>query len=324
MNMMKKTATFAWVLAALLAIAPSSQAQPIFPNKSVRIVVPFAPGGSSDSTARVIAEHLTAKWKQPVIIDNKPGAGASIGSALVAKSPADGHTLLLTTVSIGTITLFQKNPGFDPLKDLLPVSQVAQGDYVLLVNKNFPANSMAEFGSYTRKNPTKVFHGAFGGGAVLAFEQLAEKLNFKAQNVSYRGESPAITALISEEVQAVLSTLSAARPFIDSGRVKALGIPAKNRSLIAPDIKTSDESGAKGFYVDFWFGLMVPVGTPEAIVKKVNADVAEILARTDVKARLYAMGLVAHPSTPEGFAKLVKYESERWVDVAKRAGVQPQ
>lgn len=316
----------AFLAVAFLTVASSLpvHAQGSFPSGPVRLVVPFAPGGSSDSSARVLAEQLSGIWKQPVIIDNKPGANGSIGASLVAKAPADGLTLLYAPVSIGTVSIFLRNPGFDPLKDLVPISLVVEGDYVLSVNKSLPVNSMGEFADYARKNPGKVFHGTFGGGSMLAFEQFSGSMKFKVENVGYRGESLALTALASGDVQAVLSTLTAARPFIEGGRIKPLGIPAKARSSIAPSIRTADESGAKGFHVNFWFGLMAATGTPKAVIDRINADVAQVLNRTEVKGRMYAMGLVARPTTSEEFGRIVKFESERWVDVAKRAGVEAQ
>lgn len=307
-----------------VALSGTAAAQGAFPNKAVKIVVPFAAGGSSDNSARILAEHLANKWKQPVIIENKPGANGSLGASLVAKSPADGYTILYTPVSIGTIHLFVKRPGFEPLKDLAPVTQVARGDYVLNVQNDLPVKTIGEFAAYARKNSGKVLHGAFGGGSMLAFEQLGEMLNFKVTNVPYRGESPALTALMGGEIQAMFSTLTTARPFIESGRIKALGLASKNRSPIAPNIKSADESGAKGFYVDFWFGLTVPAGTPQEAIQTLNADVNEVLSRTEVKGRLFAMGLSASPTTPEQFGKIMQYESERWVGAAKRAGIEPQ
>ncbi|RJF95081.1 Bug family tripartite tricarboxylate transporter substrate binding protein [Noviherbaspirillum saxi] len=314
-----------WAASVLLAatVLPAA-AQTTYPQKLVKIVVPFAPGGSSDNATRILAEQLGTKWKQSVIVENKPGANGTIGAAQVAKSPADGYTILLAPVSIATVKLFVKNPGFDPVNDLMPVTQIAQGDYVLSVHKDVPVNSMGEFAEYARKNPGKVFDGTFGGSSMLAFQQFADLMKFERQNVLYRGEALALNALLSGEVQAVLSTLTGAKPFIDSGRIKALGIPAKVRSPIAPNIRTADESGGKGFYADFWFGLMVPKGTPEDVRKKIGSDVAEALAKTEVKARLYSMGLIAKSSTAEEFGKLIQFEATRWVDAAKGAGLQPQ
>lgn len=323
MHFSRRTLTLG--LTATLAIwGLPAAAQSGFPERTVKIVVPFAPGGSSDSATRILAEQLSNTWKQSVVVENKPGANGSIGAAQVARAAADGYTLLLAPVSVGSVNLFIKNPGFDPLNDLLPITQIAEGDYVLSVRNDVPAKTLAEFGAYARKNPGKVFDGTFGGGSMLAFQQFADQMQFQRQNVSYRGEALAINALLAGEIQAVFSTLTAARPFIDSGKIKALGIPSKTRSPIAPTIPSADESGAKGFYVNFWFGLMAPKGTPAEVVKKINADVATALAGTQVKGRLYSMGLIAKSSTPEAFGKLVQLENTRWVDTAKRAGIQPQ
>lgn len=314
---------FAAVLVTAVAVVPAT-ADTKYPDKLVKIIVPFAPGGSSDSATRVLADHLSQKWKQSVIVENKPGANGTIGAAQVARSPADGYTLLLAPVSIGTVNLFLKNPGFDRAADLLPVTQIARGDYVLSVHKDLPVNTMGELAEYARKNPNKIFDGTFGGASMLAYQHFADTMNFERQNVFYRGEALAMNALVSGEVQVVFSTLTSAKPFIDSGRIKALGIPAKERSPLAPNIKTSDESGANKFYADFWFGLMVPKGTPDSVRKKINVDVAEALAKPEVKARFNSMGLIPKSSTPEEFGKLIQYESTRWVDAAKRAGIEPQ
>ena len=306
-----------------LATLPAT-AQDNFPERPVKLIVPFAPGGSSDSATRILAEQLGAKWKQPVVVDNKPGASGAIGALQVAKSAADGYTLLVTPVSIGTIEIFLKNPGFDRNKDLTPISQFARGDYVLSVSKDLPVKNFAEFTKYARDNPKKVFHGAFGGASMLAFEGFAQSQNIQPESVNYRGESLAMNALMAGEVQAMLSTLMAAKPFIDAGRIKAVGIPSKERSPIAPNIPTASESGIKGFNADFWFGLMAPAGTPDSIRKKIATDVAEVLARPQIQQRFQQLGLIAKSSTPDEFAQLIKHESERWVAVAKKAGIEPQ
>lgn len=308
----------------LLTALPGVAAAAAYPEKAVRLVVPFAPGGSSDTASRILAGLLGEKWKQTVIIENKPGASGSLGAMNVAKADADGYTLLVTPVSIGTIDLVLKNPGFDRDKDLVPVTQFAKGDYVLSVNPSLPVNNLAEFIDYTRANPQAVFHGAFGDASRLAFEGFALSNDLTATNVNYRGESLVLNALIAGEVQVALTTLVGARPFIEAGRIKPLAVPAKERTPITPNIPTADESGAKDFDADFWFGLMAPTGTPEAIRQQIAADVGEIMSRPEVKQRFQDLGLLATASGPEDFAKLIKYESERWVDVAKHAGIEPQ
>lgn len=316
--------TIAALLAGTAVVALPAMAQNDFPERPVKLIVPFAPGGSSDSATRILAEQLGEKWKHPVVVDNKPGASGAIGALQVAKAAADGYTLLVTPVSIGTIEIFLKNPGFDKYKDLAPISQFARGDYVLSVNKNVPVKNFAEFVKYTRENPKKVFHGAFGGASMLAFEGFAQSQNIHPESVNYRGESLALNALMGGEVQAMLSTLMAAKPFIEAGRIKAIGIPSKERSPIAPNIATASESGVKGFNADFWFGLMAPAGTPDAVRKKIAADVAEVLSRPQIQQRFLHLGLIAKSSTPEEFAQLIKQESERWLAVAKKAGIEPQ
>lgn len=310
------------VTGAMLSV--NAQAKDEFPSKPVKIVVPFAAGGSSDSAARILAERLAITWKQPVIVDNRPGANAVIGASLVAKSPADGYTILFAPVSMGTINIFVKNPGFNPEKDLVPISQVARGDYVLTVSRDLPVKTMGEFAAYARSHPGKVFHGAFGGASQLAFEQFSSQMQFKAQNVNYRGEALALSDLMAGNVQAVFATITGAKPLIDGGRIKAVGVPSRVRAPAAPNIPASDESGAKGFYVDYWFGLMAPAGTPGEVVHKINASVADALAQPEVKSKLQNHGLNAQASSPNEFAKLIKLENARWTVVAKAAGIEAQ
>lgn len=311
------------VLAALALIGLGAHAQGSYPDRPVKLVVPFAPGGSSDSATRILAEQLGHKWKLPVVIENKPGANGSLGALQVAKSAADGYTLLVTPVSIGTIEIFLKNPGFDRNKDLLPITQFARGDYVLSVGKNVPVSNFSEFLKFARDNKG-IFHGAFGGASMLAFDGFAQSQNIRHENVNYRGEALALNALMGGEVQAVLSTLMAAKPFIDAGRIKAVGIPSAERSPIEPQIPTAAESGIKNFNADFWFGLMAPAGTPETVRSKIATDVAEVLARPQIQQRFLQLGLIAKSSKPEEFAQLIKHESERWVPVAKKSGLEPQ
>jgi tripartite-type tricarboxylate transporter receptor subunit TctC len=306
-------------LAAFPAVADTA-----YPDKQVRIVVPLAAGGSADAVARMVAEHLRQVWKQNVIVDNKPGASTTIGSAFVAKSPGDGYNLLFTPVSIGTIKLYVKNPGFDPAKDLLPISQIARADYVLSTYRDFPAKTLGEFAAYARANPEKVFHGAGAGGQLLVFEQFANQSKFKSSQVNYRGEAPALTALAAGEVQMVVSSVFAARPFIDSGKVRALAVPAPARSAAAPQIPTAAEGGVPNFNIDFWFGLMAPAGTPPEVRKKIGDELASFLAKPETKEKFLALGLEARSSTAAEFGKLIDAETARWVEIAKRAGIEPQ
>ncbi|KCB27738.1 tripartite tricarboxylate transporter family receptor [Bordetella hinzii CA90 BAL1384] len=318
----------AWARLALLSCslfaAAPVLAEGSYPERPVKVVVPFAPGGSSDTATRILGQLLGEKWGQTVIIENKPGASGSIGAMHVAKAANDGYTLLVAPVSIGTVDLVLKNPGFKRDQDLTPVTQFAKGDYVLAVARDLPVKTLPEFVEYVRARPNAVFHGAFGDASRLAFMGFAQANGIEPTNVNYRGESPALNALMTGEVQAVLATLVGARPFIEAGRIKALAIPSSARSPIVPDIPTAAETGIKGFDADFWFGLMAPAGLAEARRQKIASDVMEITARPEVRKRFQELGLIATASGADDFAKVVKYESERWVEVARRAGIEPQ
>ncbi|MDB5841353.1 MAG: hypothetical protein JWQ23_3305 [Herminiimonas sp.] len=311
-------------LGATLACAGPAMADANYPDKPVRLVVGLAAGGSADVIARLIAEHLRTAWKQPVVIENKPGANTSIGSRFVAKAPPDGLTLLFTSQSLSTINLYVKNPGFDPLKDLVPVTQVAKGDYVLSANKDLPVDDLAQFAAYAKKNPEKVFHGAGAGVLLMVYEKLAGTMDFKAQQVNYRGEMPALTALAAGEVQMVVSSLLAARPFIESGKIKALAIPAPARSQVAPGIPTAAESGLPNFHTDFWFGITAPANTPMEIRKKIANELAVFLAKPETKQKFLDVGFVAKSSGAAEFGKMIEDSAEQWTAIAKRAGIEPQ
>lgn len=321
-----KAAFCSWFGTAMVCAAAflPTMGHAAYPERPVTLVVPMAPGGSSDTASRILGNLLAEKWGQTVLIENKPGGSAAIGAAAVAKAQGDGYTLLVALLSTATIELFLKNPGFDRDRDLIPITQFAKGDYVLSIATKVPASTLPEFVDYARKNPDRVFHGAFGDGARMAFDGFVLANGLKIENVRYRGESLALNALIAGEVDVVLSSLTGARPFIEAGRIKPLAVPAKDRSPIVPDIPTANETGIKGFEADFWFGFMAPAGTPQAVREKIAADVAEVLARPEVQKRFQDLGLLAVSSSPDEFGQLIKYESERWVDVARHAGIEPQ
>jgi tripartite-type tricarboxylate transporter receptor subunit TctC len=311
-------------LGAALMLGGPALADANYPDKPIRLVVALAAGGSADTIARMVADHLRTTWKQPVLIDNKPGANTAIGSSFVAKAAPDGLTLLFTSQSLSTINLYVKNPGFDPLKDLVPVTQVAKGDYVLSTSKDFPVDSLAQFAAYAQKNPDKVFHGAGAGVLSMVYEKLAGTMKFKVQQVNYRGEVPALTALASGEVQMVVSSLLAARPFIEAGRIKPLAIPTTVRSPMAPQIPTAAESGLPNFSTDFWFGITAPAGTPPAIRKKIADELALFLAKPATRQKFLDVGFVARSSSAAEFGKMIEDSAEQWAEIAKRAGIEPQ
>lgn len=255
-----------------------------------------------------IDEHADPLANSSVIYDDRTRLAMRVEQIMrqhrVAQQPASETLHLVSNIDIDAI----------------------DGDtaYVIAVNANLPVRTLAELGAYARANPTKVFNGAGAGGQLLVFESFGLAQNFKAQHINYRGEAPALTALAAGDVQASVVTIPGIKSFLESGRVRALAIPSPVRSPSAPGIPTAEESGVKNFNVDFWFGLMAPAGTAADIRKTVHDDVAAFLARPETQRRFVQLGLVAKSSTPEEFGRLIELETQRWVEVVKRAGIQPE
>ncbi|WP_338616330.1 tripartite tricarboxylate transporter substrate binding protein [Pigmentiphaga sp. CHJ604] len=311
-----------WLAPLALACGPALAAD--YPVKPVKLVVPLAPGGSADGVARLLAGELGRLWGQPVVVENRAGAAGVIGVSAVARSPADGYTILLTPISITTGHIYNKDPGYDADKSFAHITQLISTHYLVSVNSSLPVNSLAELVSYAKAHPHQIFHGAGAGGMFLAFEEFRELAGIDVEQVNYRGEAPAMSALAAGDVQVVFSSMLAAKPFIDSGRAKPLAFMSPQREPYAPGIPSAPESGVSGLEIAFWFGLSAPAGTPAPIVDKIARDVHKILKRPDVIGKLNDYGFVPHPSTPAEFRQRVATETARWTAVAQRAGIEAQ
>lgn len=277
-----------------------------------------------DGATRLLAEHLRAAWNQTVIVDNKVGGGSSIGSAAVAKAAPDGYTLLLASQSITTIKTFLRNPGFDPTTELVPIAQVADIDMVLSVSKDLPVKDLAGLVSYARSDPEKIFHASGAGGLSLLFEQFAEAAGIKGTQVPYKGEQPALTAVAAGDAPIVVSSVTAARPLIDAGRIRGLAVPSLRRSLQAPAIPTSAEAGVPGFQATAWIGLLAPAGTPVAILQKIDAEVARFTNAQATARKLVDLGVTPRHLSRQEFGSKLKLESEKWAKLATRTGIKPE
>jgi tripartite-type tricarboxylate transporter receptor subunit TctC len=315
-------------LAAIGFIATPAAAQSGWPNKPVRIVVPFAPGGTTDILARAVAPELAKAFGQPFVVDNRAGAGGNVGADLVAKSPADGYTILMGTVGTHGInkSIYAKMP-FDPQKDFAPITLVAGVPNVMVMNTEKAAklgiNNVADFVKYAKANPGKFSMASSGNGTSI---HLAGEL-FKSQNgifmthIPYRGSGPALLDLIGGNVDVMFDNLPSAIPQIKGGKLKAFAVTSAERSAAMPELPTVAEAGKlKGFEASSWFGLLAPAGTPPEIVSRIQQEVAKALATPAIKEKMLAQGAIPSGNTPQEFAKLIDSEITKWAQVVKVSG----
>ncbi|MEP7330413.1 MAG: tripartite tricarboxylate transporter substrate binding protein [Betaproteobacteria bacterium] len=294
-----------------------------YPTKSVKLIVPFPPGGSLDIAGRLLAQKLTEAWGQPVVVENKPGAGGNIGADLVAKSAPDGYTILLGALSTHAVNpnLYSKMP-YDAVKDFAPITLIAITPNVLVVNAASPVNNVREFIAYAKANPGKLAFGSGSNGSAghLAGELFKVETGSDAVHVPFKGGAPATQALLAGDTQFMFDNLANAMAQVKAGKLKALAVTTAERSPLAPDLPTMAEAGLPGFDISTWYGLFAPAGTPPAIVAKWNADVTKILNTPDVRARLVADGAQPSPNTPEQFAQMIARELSKYARIVKVSG----
>jgi len=310
---------------ALLVFSSLSFSQS-FPSRPVKIVVAFPPGGSTDITARLVAPKLAELWKQPVLVENKPGAGANIGTDYVAKSAPDGHTLLLATTAFAvSAAVYDKLP-YDPQKDLAPVLFVSSIPNLLVVNPALPASTPQEFVQYARANPGKLSFSSPGPatGQRLAFELVKQAAGIDLLHVPYKGGAPAGQAVMAGEVQAMIVNLVEALPQIKSGRMKAIAVTTAKRSAMLPEVPTLAETVTPGLDVSVWQGLLAPAGTPKEAMARINRDVAAVLAQPDVRERLAGLGMDIAPGTGAEFEQFLRAEIAQWKKVAQGANIKAE
>jgi tripartite-type tricarboxylate transporter receptor subunit TctC len=315
-------------LAVALLLGPmtclQTQAQS-YPAKPIRLIVPFPPGGSTDILGRTLGQKLTEAWGQPVIIDNRGGAGGIIGADMAAKSTADGYTLLMG--HIGTlavsVSLYSKLP-YDPAKDFAPVSLVAIVPNVLVVHPSVPATTVAELIAYARANPGKLNYSSGGNGSAahLAMEYFKLQTKTDIVHVPYKGTAPSITDLIAGQVSLTMTGAPVVMPHVQAGRLRALGVSSTRRIGALPQIPTIAESGVPGFDATQWYGVVAPSGSPRDIIAKLSAEIRKIMQSKEMKERLNLEGAIAMPTTPEQFGAHIQSEIKRWATVVKAAHMQ--
>ena len=306
-------------LALLLALACSAAFAQGYPNKPVRIIVPFPAGGTTDIVTRIVAQKMTDAWGQAVIVENRTGAGGNIGGEAAARSTPDGYTLFMTSGSIVTANqyIYKKMP-FDPAKDLVPITNVASGPQVIVVNSDFSAKTLKQFIDTACAQPGVLNYGHAGIGSQthLAAENFLFTADLNITSVPYKGEGPAMNDLIGKQLSMVTANIAAAIGFINQGKLRALAVTGTKRSPQLPDVPTVAET-LPGFENTGWFGLMAPAGTPKEIVDKIYRDTAKILDTAELRARFYALGMVPVGNTPAEFAEAIREESARWASVVR-------
>jgi tripartite-type tricarboxylate transporter receptor subunit TctC len=310
-------------MAALLAVPGVAGAQATeWPNKPVRIVVPFAPGGGSDFIARYIAKRLTDDLKQPFIVENKPGAGGNIGTEQGIKSPPDGYTLTLIASSY-TVNPSVYKLNFDPVADMTPIVQISQGPLLIVTNPNVPAKTLAELVALSKAKPNEIYFASSGSGSIVhaASEYFNLKAGTKMTHVPYKGSGPAMTDTIGGQTQVFFSSASTAMPQINAGKLRVLAVTTSKRIPALPNVPTVMEAGVAGYDVTLWHGLIGPKGMPPEIVNKINATVVKALKLKETEDQLQNDGVAPAGGTPQQFGATIKTEIDHWKKVVADAGI---
>lgn len=308
--------------AALLAVSSFVTAQD-YPTRPIRMVVPFAPGGGSDITGRILADGLRQALGQTIVVDNRAGAGSTIGADIVSKASPDGYTMLLGNISMAFNAALYKNLPYDTLRDFAPVSLVVEQPNIMVVHPSLPANTLKEFIAFARSTPGKLTYGSagVGSGTHLAVEMLLQTLKIDMVHVPYKGTGPTLIALLGNEISVFLSTFASALPHVKSGRLRAFGVTSAKRANALPEVPTIAEAGIPGFEYSTWYGLLVPGGTPRAIVDKLNKATTGQLNSPEMRQRYRSQGMEPIPSTSAAYAARLKSEAEKWAKVVQAAGI---
>jgi tripartite-type tricarboxylate transporter receptor subunit TctC len=308
--------------AVVLAITPLVTAQ-TFPNKSVKIIAPFGAGGSVDAVSRILADRLSEMWGQPVVVENRAGAGGNVGAEAVARSPADGYTLLMCTVAThGINQSLYKKLAYDPIKDFAPISLVASTLSVLVLHPSAPFKSVPELISFAKSNPGKLNFGSTGNGsshhlAGVLFNSLA---GVNTVHIPYKSTAAMVSDLVAGQFHFTFDTLPTALPQLKAGKTRPLAVTTRERSAFLPDLPTMDEAGVKGFEVSSWYGVLAPAGTPREVINKINADIQQALKSPDVQKRLNTAGATPTGSSVEQMTAHIDAELKKWAIVVQASG----
>jgi tripartite-type tricarboxylate transporter receptor subunit TctC len=326
LNKIKYLSTIALLTTGLSSHAVLAQTAANFPNKPVRFIAPFPPGGSTDLLARLVAQKLTESWGQQVVVENRGGAAGTIGVELAARAAPDGYTIVM-----GHVGTFGVNPtlypklSYDAVRDFAPITVLATVPNGMAVHPSLPVKTARDFVALARARPGELLYASGGSGSAshLAGEYLKLLTKINMVHVPYKGTAPAMISMISGETTMTITGMVALGPHIKSSRLKLLGVATLKRLTIMPDVPTLNESGVPGYDANQWYGVLAPAATPRDIVAKLHADIVKVLARTDVKERLAADGAEAVANTPEQFAAHIKAEIAQWAPVVKASGAKP-
>ena len=315
-----------WSIAVAALLAPAGFSTAVaqnYPDRPVRMIVPFAPGGGTDIVSRLVAQRLADSIKQSVVVDNRAGGAGNIGAELVARANPDGYTLL-----VGSATILAVNPvifkvAYNPSRDFAPITLLGSQPHLMVVHPSLPANSVREFVNLAKEKSLKLNYGSSGTGgpAHLGGELFKIVAGVDMLHIPYKGTGPAVIDLVGGQLQVGLLSLASSMPHVKSGRLKALAVTSPKRAVVAPELPTIAESGYPGFEVRSWYGLLAPVGTPKAIIDKLSSQIAAVLRQPEVIAKLASDGAEPGGDTPAEFAAYIKSEAERWGKVVKTAGI---
>jgi len=314
------------LLSCLLGGAATAALAQSYPNKPIKLIVPFAPGGFTDVVARILGQKLSISLGQPFVIENKAGAGSTIGTDFVAKANPDGYTLvMISTTHVISPAIYPKLP-YDPIKSFTPVGKLVDSAYVLMVNPKVPVNSVAEYIALAKAQPEKIHYASSGNGSSqhLMGGMFAAMTGTKLIHVPYKGSSGAASDLVAGVVESSFAGVPNAMAQVPAGRLKALAVTTSKRIPQLPDVPTMQEAGVPGYEASVWLALLAPAGTPKDIVTRLNAEIAKVMNSADTKKELYAAGVDSDVSSPEVLATLMSREMERWGKVIKEAGITMQ
>jgi tripartite-type tricarboxylate transporter receptor subunit TctC len=313
--------TAAALVGSALALSAAAQTDR-YPSRPIRIVVPFTPGGSNDLIGRIVGQKLTEAWGQPVIIDNRPGGGSTIGVHVVVNAAPDGYTLLTTSGGIATNVSLYKLP-YDPRKDLAPVALLAQMPYLIAAHPSLAAKSARDLIDLAKAQPGKIAFSSSGAGTSshLAGEMFKSAAKIDMLHVPYKGGGPAVNAVVSGEVQLTFNVITGPLPMVRANKLRAIAVTSPKRAEAAPDVPTVAESGIPGFEMIAWYNTFAPARTPAAITTKLNAEINRILHEPDVREKLGTQGVTPMTGTPADLGKYLNFEVERWAKVIKEAGI---